>query len=84
MASSLGSTLNRRRGRSQATGCQHDLAFRAGTAIFGHPGVEWDLAKASDEDISNLRRWIAFYKQERNLLLDGGVIRMDGPKSKAA
>jgi alpha-galactosidase len=66
-------------GRSHTTGRQHDLAFRAGTAIFGHLGVEWDLAKASPEEISGLRRWIAFYKQERSLLLTGDVVRMDGP-----
>ncbi|MGX9900719.1 alpha-galactosidase [Arthrobacter sp. SA17] len=66
-------------GRSHTTGRQHDLAFRAGTAIFGHLGVEWDLARATAEEISTLRRWIAFYKQERNLLLTGDVVRMDGP-----
>lgn len=68
-------------GRSHTTGRQHDLAFRAGTAIFGHLGVEWDLAKASPEEISGLRRWIAFYKQERSLLLTGDVVRMDGHDS---
>lgn len=64
-------------GRSHTTGRQHDIAFRAGTAVFGHLGVEWDLAKATAEEISSLRRWIDFYKQERALLLDGDVVRMD-------
>ncbi len=68
-------------GRSHTTGRQHDLAFRAGTAIFGHLGVEWDLARASPEETSALRRWIDFYKQERGLLLGGDVVRMDGPDS---
>ncbi|HEY9357198.1 MAG TPA: alpha-galactosidase [Arthrobacter sp.] len=68
-------------GRSHTTGRQHDLAFRAGTAVFGHLGVEWDLAKASAEEISSLRRWIDFYKQERGLLLGGDVVRMDGTDS---
>ena len=66
-------------GRSHTTGRQHDLGFRAGTAVFGHLGVEWDLAKASAQEVSSLRRWIAFYKQERGLLLGGNVVRMDGP-----
>nr|WP_254788649.1 GH36 C-terminal domain-containing protein [Arthrobacter sp. ok909] len=57
------------------------MAFRAGTAIFGHLGVEWDLATASDEDLDSVRRWIAFYKQERHLLLAGDVVRMDGQDS---
>lgn len=69
-------------GRSHTTGGQHDLAFRAGTAVFGHLGVEWDLATASDKELDSLRRWISFYKQERGLLLTGDVIRMDGPDSK--
>ncbi|CAN7323326.1 alpha-galactosidase [Arthrobacter sp. LjRoot78] len=68
-------------GRSHTTGRQHDLAFRAGTAIFGHLGVEWDLAQASPEELSGLRRWIDFYKQERGQLLTGDVVRMDGPDS---
>lgn len=68
-------------GRSHTTGRQHDLAFRAGTAIFGHLGVEWNLAKASPGELTDLRRWIAFYKQERGLLLTGDVVRMDGPDS---
>jgi len=67
-------------GRSHTTGRQHDLGFRAGTAVFGHLGVEWDLAKATAEEAAGLRRWIDFYKQERALLLDGDVIRMDGPE----
>ena len=29
-------------------GAMHDLDFRAATAIFGHLGIEWDLAKAAD------------------------------------
>ena len=32
-------------GRSHTTGRRHDLGFRAGTAIFGHLGIEWDLAR---------------------------------------
>ena len=68
-------------GRSHTTGRQHDLAFRAGTAVFGHLGVEWDLATASGQDLETLRRWIDFYKQERSLLLAGDVVRMDGPDS---
>jgi alpha-galactosidase len=68
-------------GRSHTTGRQHDLSFRAGTAVFGHLGVEWDLTQATQEELQDLRRWIAFYKQERGLLLGGDVIRMDGPDS---
>ena len=43
-------------GRSHATGRQHDLGFRAGTAIFGHLGIEWDLAEASDAETRRAQR----------------------------
>ncbi|MBT2550812.1 alpha-galactosidase [Arthrobacter sp. ISL-65] len=66
-------------GRSHTTGRQHDLAFRAGTAIFGHLGIEWDLAEATVGEITALTQWIDFYKQERTLLLGGDVVRLDSP-----
>lgn len=46
--------------------------------MFGHLGIEWDLAQASDEEITELRAWIEFYKEHRRLLLTGDVVRMDG------
>jgi alpha-galactosidase len=64
-------------GRSHTTGRRHDLAFRAATAIFGHLGVEWDLAQASDAEIAELADWIRFFKQERGLLLGGDLVRID-------
>jgi alpha-galactosidase len=65
-------------GRSHATGRIHDLGFRAGTAIFGHLGIEWDLALASADEMAQLREWIAFYKEQRGFLLSGTLVRMDG------
>ena len=50
-------------GRSHTTGRRHDLAFRAGTAIFGHLGIEWDLTAATEQELAELREWIAFYKR---------------------
>jgi alpha-galactosidase len=65
-------------GRSHTTGRRHDLAFRAGTAIFGHLGIEWDLAEATAGEIAELGEWLAFYKEHRGLLLAGDLVRMDG------
>ncbi|UQU62316.1 alpha-galactosidase [Couchioplanes caeruleus] len=65
-------------GRSHVTGRHHDLGYRAATAIFGHLGIEWDLAGATDAELADLTQWIAFHKQERGLLLAGDLIRMDG------
>ncbi len=64
-------------GRSHVTGRIHDLGFRAGTAIFGHLGIEWDLALASATEMAELRAWIAFYKDRRAFLLSGDLVRMD-------
>ena len=64
-------------GASHTTGRIHDLGFRAATAIFGHLGIEWDLALATDEELAELRPWLDFYKAQRDLLLAGDVVRMD-------
>ncbi|MEI2777817.1 MAG: alpha-galactosidase [Tetrasphaera sp.] len=66
-------------GRSHTTGRVHDLNFRAATALFGHLGIEWDLAQASDRALGELRAWIGFYKENRELLLTGDLVRIDDP-----
>ncbi|MDO5083109.1 MAG: alpha-galactosidase [Arachnia propionica] len=67
-------------GRSHVTGRWHDLEYRAATAIFGHLGVEWDLARASDEELEALRWWIAWYKENRHRLLTGRLVRQGLPE----
>src|ERR687897_2404015 len=66
-------------GRSHTTGRMHDLSFRAATAVFGHLGIEWDLAKASEDELTELTEWVAFYKEHRALLLGGDLVRLDFP-----
>ncbi|OKL51887.1 alpha-galactosidase [Buchananella hordeovulneris] len=61
--------------RSHTTGRQHDLAFRALTALWGHLGVEWDLTAASADELAQLADWIAYFKEQRELLLTGRVVR---------
>jgi alpha-galactosidase len=65
-------------GRSHVTGRRHDLAFRAGTAVFGHLGIEWDLTEATAAETAELGEWVAFFQQERHLLLGGDLVRVDG------
>jgi alpha-galactosidase len=65
--------------RSHTTGRVHDLSFRATTAIFGHFGIEWDLMKATDQELAELRDWISFYKANRPLLMGGDLVRVDFP-----
>jgi alpha-galactosidase len=65
-------------GRSHTTGRRHDLGFRAATAIFGHLGIEWNLAEATEAETTDLAGWVEFYKRQRALLLGGDLVRMDG------
>ncbi|WP_129667297.1 alpha-galactosidase [Phytoactinopolyspora endophytica] len=62
---------------SHTTGRSHTLGFRAGTALFGHFGIEWDLTSASAEERAELARWISLYKEVRELLHTGDVVRTD-------
>ncbi len=64
-------------GRSHTTGRWHDLDFRAATAVFGHLGVEWDLAQATPDELAQLAWWIDWYKTNRRTLLTGRLVRAD-------
>ena len=64
-------------GQAHSTGRRHALSFRAGTALFGHLGIEWDLREASDGDRAELSRWIALYKDVRSLLHSGTSVHAD-------
>jgi alpha-galactosidase len=64
---------------SHTTGRRHNLSFRAATAVFGHLGIEWNLAQATERELAELREWIDFFKAERALLLGGDVVRLDFP-----
>jgi alpha-galactosidase len=64
-------------GRNHTTGRVHDLAFRAGTALVGHLGIEWDLAGATADESAALAEWIALYRELRPLLHGGDLVRSD-------
>jgi alpha-galactosidase len=69
--------------RSHTTGRTHSLAFRVATALFGHFGIEWDIASASAEEQQALAEAIACYKRMRPLLHTGQVVRADHPNPAA-
>lgn len=71
VGSHVGSRVNHTTGRDLA------LSFRAGTAVFGHFGIEWDLAQATERDLDDLAEWVRFHKQHRGLLRTGDVVRAD-------
>ena len=64
---------------AHTTGRTHPLDFRAGTAFFGHLGVEWDLTEATAEERAALAEWIAVHKELRDLLHGGEVVTADHP-----
>ena len=64
-------------GRDHSTKRSHGLEFRAGTAIWGHMGVEWDLTCASDDDFDALQEWVGLHKAMRDLLHAGTVVHAD-------
>ncbi|MCU1664910.1 MAG: alpha-galactosidase [Pseudonocardia sp.] len=63
--------------RSHSTARTHDLSFRAGTALFGSFGIEWDITTASTEERKELAAWVQLYKDVRTLLHTGTVVRAD-------
>lgn len=69
--------------RDHITGRSLPLAFRAGTALFGHMGVEWDLTSASEAELEELAVWIALHKRLRPVLHAGRVVRADHPDPSA-
>jgi alpha-galactosidase len=64
-------------GVNHTTGRRHELSFRAGTALFGHFGIEWDLAEATERELDDLTQWIEFYKRHRALMHSGDLVRAD-------
>ncbi|MET8319975.1 alpha-galactosidase [Micromonospora sp. NPDC005189] len=65
--------------RSHTTNRVHDLGFRAATALFGHHGIEWDIASISITEQTELAAWVALHKRLRSLLHAGRVVRVDHP-----
>jgi alpha-galactosidase len=65
--------------QSHTTGRVHQLDFRAGTALFGHFGIEWDIHSAAPAERARLAEWVALYKDLRPLLHGGDVVRGDHP-----
>jgi alpha-galactosidase len=63
--------------RSHSTARTHDLSFRAGTALFGSFGIEWDVTATSPEERKELAAWVQLYKDVRGLLHTGTVVRAD-------
>ncbi|CAN2235147.1 alpha-galactosidase [Candidatus Planktophila dulcis] len=55
----------------------HSVSFRALNALFGHAGIEWNISEADAKETQTLKAYIAFYKNHRDLLHSGTVVRSD-------
>lgn len=64
-------------GRAHTTLRDLDIDFRAGTALWGHMGVEWDLTKADELTRERLASIIALHKELRPLLHSGRTVHAD-------
>ena len=53
------------------------LDFRAATALFGAFGIEWDITRATEDDLDRLQEWVSLFQRFRPLLHTGRVIRVD-------
>lgn len=73
MGSHIGASPAHATGRAQA------LAFRAAIACMGHLGIELDPESLGDDERAELARWIAFYKQWRDVLHGTRVDLGEGP-----
>jgi alpha-galactosidase len=62
---------------SHQTGRTLGPDFRAATALFGSFGIEWDLTRASEDDLDRLAAWVARYVAWRDVLHTGRMVRLD-------
>ncbi len=68
--------------RAHTTHRSASLDFRAGTAFWGHLGIEWNVAGEEASDPATraaLTQWVALHKEHRALLHSGIVVRSDLP-----
>jgi alpha-galactosidase len=69
---------------AHTTGRTHALSFRGAVALFGHFGIEWDIASLDDDELAALTRLVATYRTHRDLLHSGTVVHADHPDPAAA
>ena len=68
--------------RAHTTHRTSSLDFRAGTAFWGHLGIEWNVAGPEASEPATraaIAAWVALHKEFRALLHTGDVVRSDLP-----
>ena len=69
--------------KSHTTNRIHDDTFRAGTALFGHLGIEWNLLEVSGQQKADISQWIQHYKNYRHILHRGKQWRLPSADGRA-
>ena len=64
---------------NHSTGRRHDLSLRAGVALLGHLGIEWDISTLSPSELAELASWVTAHKEQRELFHTGSAISVDLP-----
>lgn len=67
---------------SHQTARKLSLNVRGITALFGHAGIEWDVSQANPEERKILKDWATYYKQNRDLLHTGKLVRFEQKDSE--
>lgn len=62
---------------SHTTGRTFDLGFRLATAFFANAGIEWDLTRATEDELRAVTEWISTHKRLRGLLHGGITVNSD-------
>lgn len=61
------------------TGRVTPIKTRGNVALFGTFGYELDLGALSEEDMGEVHRQVAFYKEHRQVLATGSFYRLRAP-----
>ena len=69
--------------KAHSTGRTLSISFRGATALWGHAGLEWDLTKATEDELASLKSWISYYKNAREFLHSGKTVRVDQSEQNA-
>ncbi len=64
---------------AHTTGRDADLSFRCLTSLLSHAGIEWDVTRCTEDELTALASWIALYKELRPLLHSGEAVHADAP-----
>nr|WP_298929497.1 alpha-galactosidase [uncultured Erythrobacter sp.] len=67
--------------RCHITGREFSMAFRVGSAMLGHMGMELDLRDESEADFRTLKAGIALHKKHRDLIHSGRFVRLESSET---